>query len=262
MKPAVNTVTLRSCAPEEIVSILKSEKIDAIEWAGDVHVPTGDIQKAEVVKALCEANEITATSYGSYYQCDLGGKGKGPFQYNLGAEPALETARALGVKAIRVWAGRKASETASPAYRDEVTHCLRDFCDKASSYGMTVHLEFHRNTLTDTAVSALALIKGVARDNLYSYWQPRHGASVESNVSDIETLGEHLSHLHVFHWDLKEDGAIERRPLKEGQERWQAYFEAINQLPNERYAMIEFVRNDELSQFSEDVAVLHSLIRD
>lgn len=260
MKPALNTVTLRSFAPEQIVSILKENRIEAVEWAGDVHVPPGDTGKAESVKALCEAERITAASYGSYYQCDQGGQGDGPFQYNLGAEPALQTAKALGVSALRVWGGRKGSEAASAAYRDEVSGCLGDLCDQARSDGMTVHLEFHRNTLTDSAASTVALMEAVGRDNLYSYWQPRHGVSVAENIADIETLGSRLSHVHVFHWNLLGDGSIERRPLNEGIARWEAYFTAIDQFPGDRYAMLEFVRKDELGQLSEDAGVLRRLL--
>lgn len=260
MKAAVNTVTLRAHSAEEIVAILRKHQIAAVEWAGDVHVPPGDTQTAESVKALGEVNGITATSYGSYYQCDEGGQGKGPFAHDLGPEVALETAQALGVQALRVWGGRHGSEGASAAYRDEVTHCLRALCDQASLKEMTIHLEFHRNTLTDTAESALALMEAVGRDNLYSYWQPRHGVSVAENLADIATLGERLSNVHVFHWVLQTDGKIDRRPLGEGRDRWEAYLGAIQPLPGERYAMIEFVKDNTLEQFSEDVAVLHSLL--
>ena len=261
MKAAVNTVTLRSHSPREIVSILKEVGIEAVEWAGDVHVPPGDTGKAEEVKALCDTNQITVVSYGSYYQCDLGGQGKGPFQHDHGPEAALQTARALGVKALRVWAGRSGSETASAAYRDEVADCLRNFCDQADAEGMTVHLEFHRNTLTDTAASTVALMEAVAKRNLFSYWQPRHGVSVSNNIADIKLLGSRLSHVHVFHWILQAEGTIERRPLKEGTERWRDYFQAIRQVPyDDRCAMIEFVKDDTLTQFNEDVAVLKSML--
>ena len=174
MKLAVNTVTLRSHTPEGIVSILSDNKIDAVEWGGDVHVPPGDLQTAASVKSLCDKAGITCTSLGSYYQCDEGGPGEGPFRFNLGAAAVLDSAKALGVPAIRVWAGRKGSASASSDYREVVARSMSAFCDQAGDLGMTVHLEFHPNTLTDTVESTLALIEAVAKDNLYSYWLGWH----------------------------------------------------------------------------------------
>ncbi len=260
MKLAVNTVTLRSYTPEEIISILSDNRIDAVEWGGDVHVPPGDLQTAASVKSLCDKAGITCTSLGSYYQCDEGGQGEGPFRFNLGAPAILDSAKALGVPAIRVWAGRMGSASASLDYREVVARCLAVFCDQANDLGMTVHLEFHPNTLTDTVDSTLALIEAVAKDNLYSYWQPRHGVDVKGNLADIAALGDHLSHVHVFHWLLQDDGTtIERRPLIQGKERWKSYFSALENLPGERYAMIEFVKDDDLAQLAEDLDVLRSI---
>lgn len=257
MKLALTSVTLRSHTPEEVVSILADNQIDAVEWAGDVHVPTGDLEKAESVKQLCDNAGITCTSYGSYYQCDEGGPGNGPFQHDLGAEVTLGTAQALGVPAVRVWAGREGSGSATTEYIEEVVRRLASFCDKAQALGMSVHLEFHRNTLTDTAESALELLKAVSKENLYCYWQPRHGVDVGDNLKDIEILSEHLSHVHVFHWLLEEgDFKINRRPLAEGKDRWISYLKALEEIPGERYAMIEFVKDDELVQLAEDLQVL------
>ncbi len=262
MKLAVNTVTLRSSTPQEVVSILNDAGFDAVEWAGDAHVPPSDLEIAKSVKEISDAAGIAITSYGAYYQCDKGGPAeKGPFVFNLGAKAALDSAQALGVSDIRVWAGRQASAIASEDYRSEVAACMAEFCDQAKEFGMKVHLEFHRNTLTDTAASTLALLKAVSRDNLFSYWQPRHGIGVEENVADIEALGDKLSNVHVFNWQLKEPGgfAVDRFPLSAGKDRWEAYFEALEKLPGERYAMMEFVKDDELSQFQEDAKVLQEL---
>lgn len=260
MKLALTSVTLRSHSPEEVVSIMTELQIEAVEWAGDVHVPPGDLDKAASVRRLCNSAGITCTSYGSYYQCDIGGPGKGPFQHDHGAGVALDTAKALGVTGIRVWAGRQGSASASSEYRAEVARCLAAFCDKAQALGISVHLEFHRNTLTDTAESTLALLTTVSKDNLYAYWQPRHGVDVVGNLKDIEVLSPYLSHVHVFHWLLKDDGfAVERRPLAEGKARWESYFAALKDLPGERYAMIEFVKDDELKQLIEDLEVLKTI---
>lgn len=260
MKPALNTVTLRALNPQEIVSTMKELMVDSVEWAGDVHVPPGDLKTAEQVRDLCAANAIDAISYASYYQCDREGQGNGPFQFDLGAEAALKTAKALGVSALRVWAGRKGSETASSAYRDEVVERLKSLCDQAGVCGITVHLEYHRNTLTDTAASTLALIEAVNRKNLYTYWQPRNGESTTNNLADLEILAPYLSHLHVFHWTLDSEGLIQRHPLSDGAARWESYFEKISQLPGERYAMIEFVKDNSLNQLQSDLKTLRSLL--
>ena len=261
MKLAVNTFTLRAYFPEEVVTILSDNNIDAVEWAGDAHVPPGNVQIAAAVKSLCEEKGMQCISLGSYYQCDEGGPGEGPFRFDHGAGAVLDSAKALGVPAIRIWAGRMGSASASPEYREEVARCMRTFCDQEKALGMTVHLEFHPNTLTDTVESALALIGTVAKENLYSYWQPRHGLGVKDNLADIKALEPFLSHVHVFHWLLQDDGVTKQRlPLKEGKERWESYFAALGKLTGERYAMIEFVKDDALSQLSEDLGVLRSII--
>ena len=261
MRLAVNTVTLRAHTPAEIVSILTENGVDAVEWAGDVHVPPGDTGTAAEVKVLCEAAGIACPSYGAYYQCDGGGQGDGPFRFNLGPEAALDSARALGAPDIRVWAGRKGSAVADAAYREEVARHLGEFCDRTASLGMSVHLEFHPNTLTDSLASTLALVHAVAKDNLFTYWQPRVTADIQENLSDLQELKPFISNVHVYHWLLEKDGVTKnRRPLEEGREAWQAYLGELNDLPGEHYAMIEFVRGDTLSQFAEDVKVLRSII--
>ncbi|MBK1875338.1 sugar phosphate isomerase/epimerase family protein [Pelagicoccus mobilis] len=261
MKAAVNSVTLRSSAPEEVVETLLAHGISAVEWVGNEHVPPGDLKRARSVRELCESSGLICASYGSYYPCDEEAGGSGQFSWNRGADPVLETARTLGVSSIRVWAGRQASALASIEYRDEVRRCLSSFCDKAADFGMTVHLEFHRNTLADTADSTVELIEELGRRNLYSYWQPRHGVDLAGNLEDISILGDRISNVHVFHWLLQEDGfSVDRRPLSEGRERWAAYIQKLRTLAGDRYAMLEFVLGDCLEQFSEDTSVLKGLL--
>lgn len=262
MNLAVCTVTLRSREPQEVVALVKDAGFAAAEWTGSSHVPTGDLDRARAVKALCEKAGLVSTSYASYYICDdAGPEAEGPFRFNRGSQPALDTALALGVADIRVWAGRRPSAAASDDYRKEVAARLGAFCDQAKDLGLRVHLEYHRNTLTDDIHSALRLMDAVGRENLFSYWQPRHGVGVEENRAEIRALGERLSNVHVFHW-LKEPGetfAIDRRPLSEGRDRWLQYFAEIKKIPGERYAMMEFVRGDELKQFFEDAAILREI---
>jgi len=65
----------------------------AIEWGGDVHVPTGDLAGAREVAARCGDAGIAVEAYGSYFRAS------GEFG------PVLETAVALGAPRVRVRAG-------------------------------------------------------------------------------------------------------------------------------------------------------------
>ena len=90
------SVTLRASSPGEVVDVAAAAGLTAIEWGGDVHVPTGDLSAATEVAARTAAAGLSVGSYGSY----------------LFAEPELaddeiarvvDTATALGAPWIRVW---------------------------------------------------------------------------------------------------------------------------------------------------------------
>jgi sugar phosphate isomerase/epimerase len=261
IRPALNTVTFRQLSPEDLISACKDEGILALEWAGDAHAPPGDPDRAAGISRLCAEQGVAVASYASYYQCDEGGPGGGPFAWNLGPEKALETARALEAPAVRVWAGRQASDAASHAYRDTVAGCLREFCGEAEKSGIQVHLEYHRNTLTDTPLSTVTLLEAVGSGNLSTYWQPRLGLDEAACLADLRMIAPWLSHLHVFHWD--HDGGAGppiRLPLDLGRDRWEQYLAFAGSLPGDRYAMMEFVRGDTREQFKADARTLRDLI--
>lgn len=256
----VNTVTFRSLRPEELVPILAEAGVSHVEWAGDAHAPPGDLRGAAAVRSICERAGLSAASYGSYYRCDRGGSGEGPFRFDTGPEAALKTCLALGARSLRVWAGRQGSEGASPRYRAEVAEELRRLCARAEASGVAVHLEFHRNTLADRVESVLELMDSVDRAELLCYWQPRHGLEVEAGEADIRALGQRLSNLHVFHWRLEEEGRVERLPLREGRRRWERYLAAASEIPGNRLAFLEFVKDDSLDQFRKDLSTLKELL--
>lgn len=261
LRPALNTVTFRRLSPEELITRCKDEGILALEWAGDVHVPAGDAHRASEISRLCTEAGVAVASYASYYQCDEDGPGEGPFSSNLGPAKALATARALNAPAIRVWAGRRGSEGASRSYRDTVAGCLRAFCEEAKASGMRVHLEYHRNTLTDSPESTVALLQEVDCANLSTYWQPRLGLGEAACLDDLQLVAPWLSHLHVFHW--AHDGGAgppERLPLEQGRGSWEQYLSFAASLPGDRYAMMEFVRGDTVEQFQQDAQVLRDII--
>jgi 3-dehydroshikimate dehydratase len=172
--------------------------------------------------------------------------------------PVLETAVALGAPSIRVWAGRRGVASADvPA--DERARCvadLRTMAEHAADAGVTLSLEFHRLTLTDTLRSTMDLLAQVNHTALYTYWQPRPGIGPVEAVDELVALRPWLSHLHVFNWNEQR----ERLPLAPAEPFWRGVLETVAAAPDprfaQRWAMIEFVRGDDPAVFPADAQAL------
>jgi 3-dehydroshikimate dehydratase len=247
----LTSVTFRKLSPSEIITLVKESGIHGIEWGGDVHVPPGDLERARDVREKTEAAGLSVCSYGSYYRCD---EEAGDFS------DILATAQELHAPVVRVWAGGKGSDAAEGAYREEVIESLDKAVSAANEMGITVALEYHRNTLTDTQASAHQLLEEVGLPELKLYWQPRTGGIFQENIAELEAALPKLAYVHLFHWGTGEDGSIDRRPLAEGVEIWEEYLQLIRQADGDRFILFEFVLGDRPEQLREDAKVLNNLL--
>ncbi|WPJ96956.1 sugar phosphate isomerase/epimerase family protein [Coraliomargarita algicola] len=243
------SISFRQLSIDALIDLCVKAKIDGIEWGGDVHVPPGDIELAQSVRTKTEAAGLKLCSYGSYYRCDTE---SGSFS------DVLDTADALGTPVIRVWAGPKASADASPDDREEVAEHLRRAVIAAREMNITIALEYHGGTLTDTQASAHQLLDEVNLPDLKLYWQPRAGGKFAEDLLELQAALPHLSHVHCFHWGPA--GWQDRRALLDGTKEWQAYLAPIRQLEEDRYVILEFAKDDSTEQFLEDAQVLRSLL--
>lgn len=232
--PGLVSVTFRQLSPGEIVALAVVHGMAAIEWGGDVHVPTGDLAAAREVAARCADAGIAVEAYGSYYRAS------GDFT------PVLETALALDAPRIRVWAGQRGSSAETD--RGIVVDELRRAADLAAAAGVEVAVEYHANTLTDTLPSALDLFREAPE--LKPYWQPPIGSSLQDALAALPALEPVAA--HVFSWD--DTGG--RLPLAERAELWEPVLARLAALPGTRYALLEFVRDDDPRTFAEDAVVL------
>lgn len=242
------SVTFRQLSPEDIVVLVKKSGLNGIEWGGDIHVPHGNLPRAAEVAAMTADAGLRVSSYGSYYRA-----GEPEEESPFGS--VLDTAAALGAPVIRIWAGTKGSAEAEADYRERVTERCREISELARQAGIGLACEYHGDTLTDSCDSALKLIGETGNPNLKCYWQPRVGAGVDSSVEEIARLSPWLSHVHVFHWDQ-----YAKLPLADGAAAWTRYFRAIAQVPGERFAMLEFVKDNSPDQFLEDAAALRRML--
>lgn len=249
LKLGLCSITLRQKSPEEIADLVKEAKLDAIEWGGDVHVPPGDNGNAEYVASLTKSKGLEISSYGSYYRIAE------PEHNNHDFETILKTAKHLGAPAIRVWAGKRGSDKADQAYREKVAAEARRTGDLAAKDNISIHLEYHGNTLTDTKESAKALMESISHENVFLYWQPSNFVSVEERLKSIDFVGKWITNIHIFHWHSFKD----RMSLEEGFEDWKGYLEKVQQDNKDRYVLMEFVKNDDPQQFLEDARILRKL---
>ncbi len=239
------SVTFRQLKPEDIIELAVEAGMDGIEWGGDVHVPHGDVGTAERVKKMTEQAGLRIAAYGSYFR----------FTETPGFDEALASAKALGAPLIRVWAGNLGSEEADQSWRDYVARKSWDIAEQAAETGIAVAYEYHGKTLTDTPESAEALLRSANHPNLHSYWQPLPDHAAEERLPSLRDVRPWLSHLHVYHW-LGRD----RRPLEEGRGPWLSYLREASKAPGQRFASLEFVKDDDPAQFLQDAAVLKEML--
>lgn len=249
--PGLLSVTFRQLQPAEIIALMEQAGLRAIEWGGDIHVPHGNIERAREIGKLTRDHGITVAAYGSYYraaQSEVEG---------LSFSSVLDSATALGAPTIRVWAGSRGSAETDPTQRQQVIDDLRRISELARAKNIIVSCEYHANTLHDTAAATIASLKDVNHPNLRTYWQVGHGQPLETGVSEIKQLAPWLGHVHVFHWFPDH---TKRHPLAAGRENWQAYLHALNSVPGDRFAMLEFVLDDKPESFLADAATLKEML--
>ncbi len=247
LKTGLVSISFRDLTTDQITKMVKSAGLDAIEWGGDVHVPHGDVYKAEIVMHACGLNDISCPSYGSYYRVGEYDDPKAEYKKVLNCAVALKS------DVIRVWAGVLPTKEADKEHWELIAKELKLICSMTSHEGKDVALEYHANTLTDNCTDTLRLLAKVNAANLTTYWQPPVGLSHEENLHDIKMLKRHISNIHTFTWKGRE-----RMPLEDGFEHWQDYFLLVNTWKM-RYCLLEFIKDNSEEGFYRDARTLMKL---
>ena len=251
LTPGLVSITFRSLEPQEIIRLAGQAGLQAIEWGGDVHVPPGATNRARDVGRWTREAGLTVSGYGSYYRLGDTRGDAVPF------EAVLESAVALGAPTIRVWAGGKDSVACSADERRHVIADARRVADLAARSGISISLEYHAGTLTDSPASVRALLSELAHPQIEFLWQPAHGESVENNVARLVEVLPRLRNVHVFHWWPTDR---DRRPLSEGEERWHEYIRLVRASGRRFDFLLEFVAGDARTQLLEDAGTLRRLL--
>ena len=245
LKTGLVSVTFRQLEAAHIIELTQQADLGSIEWGGDIHVPHGDLDQARLVRQMTTDAGLAVSAYGSYYR--LGAATESELR------AVLNTGAALGAPIVRVWAGERGSAVADEAYRQTVYADARRAAQWAAERGISISLEYHQNTLTDTLQSTLALLQAVDHPNLHTYWQPEHTPDLATKTSSLRTLLPWLTNVHVFHWEPETHA---RYPLAEGESDWRAYLDILKTSASEHVLSLEFVCGDDPEQFLQDAQTL------
>lgn len=240
------SVTYRKLTPEAIIDLAVKAGLDCIEWGSDIHVPQTDLDNARRVGALTREAGLTVSSYGSYYRLGMG----------QDFAPFAEAAVALGAPVIRIWAGHRGSASVDAATRDAWAAEAGAVCRMAAERGLTVAFEYHHDTLTDTAASALELVKAINEPNCRLYWQPEFAKPGELILSDLDAVAHLVEVCHVFTWNPDHS----RRPLADGRTVWQEY---LSHIPGweDKPLLLEFVPGDDPALLGREAQSLREIAK-
>lgn len=262
IKAGICSITFRKHSIAELVALVAKAGLEAIEWGGDVHVKPGELDAAKEALARTRDAGLEVSSYGSYHKMfDAEGK-------LLDFQPVLESALALETDTVRIWAGCKDSDVADEHDWQNIVEEARRIADQAAAHKIRVAFEFHAKTLTDTNETAIALLKEIDHENMYTYWQPMYwGPGMADRLAGLDALLPRILNLHVFHWNYDQGCAdfysgIDRRPLAEGSADWSQYLSRGFSANLPHYALMEFVRGDSPEQFLKDAETLKSWLID
>lgn len=247
IRPGLCSVTFRALAPEEIVALAADAGLEAVEWGGDVHVPPGDVARAEQVARATTDAGLAVASYGSYFRAGVDEE----------LAPILDSAEALGADRVRIWAGSVDAADATDADWAQTVDRLRTAAAEAGERGIGLALEFHSGTLAATAPATLRLLAEVDSTHLSTYWQPTVAAPVDAVLGEYRALASRTSAAHVFSWWP----AKERLPLRARDALWTRFFAEASAAPHPpRDALLEFVPGDDPALLASEAASLRSYL--
>lgn len=251
IRPGLCSVTFRQLDPAQVVPVANAAGLEAIEWAGDSHVPAGDTDRAADVGRLTRDAGLAVASYGSYLAFE------GTDDETLAeGDAVIAAAQALEAPRIRVWAGRSASAETDPEKRSRQVAQMQRFADRAAEQGIAVGLEFHGGTLTDEIGSTLRLLREIDRDGVRTYWQPHQDMPAPDAVRTLREALPRVSTIHVFSWWPNH----QRHPLAERADLWREVFTLLREEGSDRDALLEFVPGDDPAVLAREAATLRSLI--
>ncbi|MBQ8358413.1 MAG: sugar phosphate isomerase/epimerase [Oscillospiraceae bacterium] len=237
------SISFRKLTPEEVISAAANAGLKMIEWGSDVHAPRDQIDRLEEIVQLQKKYGVGCCSYGTYFY--------------LGRDPVeqipeyINAAKTLGTDTLRLWCGTKSPQEYTQEEKEALFADCRRAAKMAEEQGVTLCMECHIRTFTETKESALELLAAVNSPAFRMYWQPNQFRSIEENVEYAKALKDYIDHIHVFQWK-----GTDRFPLAEGVNEWKSY---LKEIPGEHMLLLEFMPDNKVESLPAEAQALYAL---
>ncbi|MBQ3048819.1 MAG: TIM barrel protein [Oscillospiraceae bacterium] len=242
------SVSFREHSPAEILAAMKAAGLTHIEWGSDIHAPADDVQKLNEIVRLQQEFGIVCCAYGTYFR--------------LGVTPIdeltryISAAKMLGTSILRLWCGNKNSQDYSPEEKADLFEQCRRAAKIAEQFDVTLCMECHNNTCTNTKESSLELMQAVDSQNFKMYWQPNQHRSNEENLRAAALLAPFTEHLHVFNWKGNAQGGTDMFPLADGAHIWREYLGCFDK---DKTLLLEFMPDGKIETLPREAAALFDI---
>lgn len=245
MECGLVSVSFREHSVEEIIAAAKAAHLSCIEWGSDVHAPCDEPETLSKIARLCKEAGLLISSYGTYFRI-----GKDLIS---DLQKYVNAAKILGTDILRVWCGTKDY----PEYTEEEFSDFVETCKEAAriaeSHGVTLCMECHRKSVTESIDGALQLMKAVHSEHFKMYWQPNQYRTVEENLDYATRISAYVTHIHVFNWYEKE-----KYPLSEAIDAWKKYLSAFS---GEHTLLLEFMPDGRMESLPREAEALFEIIK-
>ena len=239
-KKGIASISFRNHTPEEILLASKKAGLDCVEWGSDFHAPYNDLESLKKLVTLQDELGIYCSSYGTYFKIGVSNIEE--------LKEYISAAKILGTDTIRVFCGNKRCDRYPKKEKAFIISECKRVAEIAQKSNVTVCLERHNNSYTETIEGALELMETINSPNFLMYWQPNQFVPVEENIKYAKMIAQYVKNIHVFNWSYDD-----RCSLSEGVDTWVEYLEYFE---NDKILLLEFMPDDSLDSLEKEVVSL------
>jgi 3-dehydroshikimate dehydratase len=243
----------------EVLRIAREAGLDALEWAGDMHVPHDDAAAAASIMMETLRAGLTIASFAPLYRAGASG------ETGLRFDAVLQAASILQAPIVRVYVGGAREAGGGGEETRPLAESLRRLGDKAAVKGITLCLSLGRNTWMDRYSAARAIVAEIGHPFVRLAWEPLPGLLPPAASAALDDLGGSVAMLIARRLDR--DGQPERLPDEADQ--WRRRLAAFKRSEADpkmaRFVVIGAVRDaarsgDVLPSLAEDLQFLKGLV--